>query len=68
MTDPLWEDTHFMGVTILILAMVLVIFIYMEIEFNTMEVEKDCNTWNPNAAQTRSICLPKVYTTFGWMG
>ena len=29
MTDPLWKDVHFMGVTILILAMILAIFIYM---------------------------------------
>ena len=68
MTDPLWKDIHFLGVFILILAMILVIFIYMVGDFNTMEAVKDCDTWNPNAAQTKSICLPKVYTTFGWMG
>jgi len=68
MTNPLWKDTHFMGVIILMLVMILVIFIYMVGVSNTMVAEKDCNTWNPNMAQTKAICLPKVYTTFGWMG
>ena len=43
-------------------------FIYIDALPDTMTVEKDCDTWNPNAAQTKTICLPKVYTTFGWMG
>ena len=65
--DKLWKDKdiHFIGVAILILAMVLVIFIYMVGGFNTMEAAKDCNTLNPNMAQTKSVCIPKVYTSFG---
>lgn len=39
-------------------------FIYLQAVPENME--KDCNAWNPNAAQTKSICLPKVYTSFGW--
>ena len=67
MTDPLWKDIHFIGVAILILAMVLAIFIYMVGGFNMMAVEYTCNNINVNGAQTKAICLPKVYASFGWM-
>lgn len=56
------------GLLVVFLWGMYITFIYLDDLPNTMESVKDCNTWNPNAAQTRSICLPKVYTTFGWTG
>ena len=54
------------GLLVVFLWGMYITFIYLDDLPNTMA--RDCNTHNPNAAQTRSICLPKVYTTFGWMG
>ena len=56
------------GLIILVVWVLYITFIYIDALPDTMVAEKECNTWNPNAAQTKSICLPKVYTTFGWMG
>jgi len=56
------------GFILLVVWVSYVTFIYLDGVPDTMKVEKDCDTWNPNAAQTKAICLPKVYTTFGWMG
>jgi hypothetical protein len=56
------------GFIILVVWVLYITFIYIDALPDTMTVEKDCDTWNPNAAQTKTICLPKVYTTFGWMG
>ena len=54
------------GVIVTLIWGSYITFIYLQTVPENME--KDCNAWNPNAAQTKSICLPKVYTTFGLMG
>ena len=55
-----------LGIVFLIVWFLYVTFIYLDSSPDTME--NDCNARNPNMAQTKSICLPKIYTTFGWMG
>lgn len=54
-----------LGIVFLIIWILYVTFIYLESSPDTME--KDCNIKNPNMAQTKSICLPKIYTSFGWV-